>query len=189
MSEETKNTADEEMNTVGENNTAGAETTAKTDTERFEDLLKSDGKLQGEFDRRIQKAIETAKGKWEQNLTVEQDEAKKLEKMTQAQRDSYLLRKEKAEFEKQKKAFLSEQMKVATGRELMKRGFDASFADFLTSDTAEQTSRNISAFEEAFKAAVQKSTNDKMRGDKPPRESEKKTAEDDAFLRGFTAKN
>ena len=42
MSEETKNTAAEEMNTVGENNTAGAETTVKTDTERFEDLLKSD---------------------------------------------------------------------------------------------------------------------------------------------------
>ena len=91
------------MNTVGENNTAGAETTVKTDTERFEDLLKSDGKLQGEFDRRIQKAIETAKGKWEQNLTVEQDEAKKLEKMTQAQRDSYLLRKKRRSLKSRKR--------------------------------------------------------------------------------------
>lgn len=189
---ETKNMEENEQleqqeNSVGENNTEG--NSVKTDAQRLDEILNADGKLQGEFDRRVQKALETARGKWQLSLEEEQDEAKKLEKMTQNQRDRYFLDKEKNEFEAEKKAFKAQQMKLATGSELAKRGFDPDFADFLTADTAEKTNANIENFEKAFNIAVQKYTNEKMRGDKPPKENENSDKDsDDAFLKGFTAK-
>lgn len=188
MSEEINTQAVNETNAAGAENTAGASETAQTDTERFEQFIQSDTKLQGEFDRRVNKALQTAKANWQREQLESQDEAKKLEKMTQAQRDAYNLEKSKAEFEKEKQAFALEQMKVATGAELQKRGLDASFAEFLTAPTAEQVNANISAFEKVFNLAVQRSTNDKMRGDKPPKENEKSDSAEDAFLKGFTAK-
>lgn len=87
----------------------------------FEELLKTNPTFQSEFDRRVTQALQTARQSWEQTQAEELDEAKKLEKMTQAQRDAYLFNKEKEDFEKEKAAFAADQMKVACGNELVMR--------------------------------------------------------------------
>ena len=74
-------------------------------------------------------------------------------------------------------------MKTACGKELLKRGLDPSFAEYLTAGTAEQTNERLNRFEEAFRAAVDSATNDKMRGGKPPKEPETEKA--DPFMKGF----
>lgn len=95
------------------------------------------------------------------------DEAKKLEKMTAEQRAKYQFDKEKAAFDAEKKAFERQQLVLATGKELIKRGLDASFADVLTGDTAEETAAKIDKFEETFRNAVSNSISNKMRGTAP----------------------
>ncbi len=153
----------------------------------FDEMLASNKDFRSEFDRRVQQTLQTARGKWEQEQLDNQDEAKKLEKMTQAQRDNYLLQKDKADFERQKKEFQLDQMRVATGNELLKRGLDPSFASYLTADTAEKTTENLNTFEEMFNKAVQKSVNDRMRGNEPPKDNTRNNAVD-PFLAGFNGK-
>ncbi len=172
----------QEQSNIQQNNT-------QTQTvQTFDDVLNSSKDYQSEFDRRVSQALATAQQKWEQSKIDEQDEAKKLEKMTQAQRESYLLQKDKEAFAKQKAQFAAEQMKVACANELVKRGLDSSFADFITAETAEKTNERLAAFENAFNEAVQAATNNRMRGAAPPKDPETKEPKD-PFLMGFTAKN
>ena len=93
--------------------------------------------------------------------------AKKLEKMTAEQRAKYQFDKDKAAFDAEKKAFERQQLVLATGKELIKRGLDASFADVLTGDTAEETADKIDKFEASFRTAAADSVSDKMRGTAP----------------------
>lgn len=123
--------------------------------------------IQSKIDSTVTKALNTARTKWEQELEEEQDEAKKLEKMNAEQRARYQLNKEKTAFEVEKKKFEAEQMKVATGKELLKRGLDSSFADYLTGNNAEETVARIDSFEQAFNTAVANATNKQMKGKTP----------------------
>ena len=181
MAEETNNQNQEQLEVQQ------TETKPNTQVQSFDDILSGNKDYQSEFDRRVTQAISTAKQKWEQSKLDEQDEAKKLEKMTQAQRESYLLQKDRETFEKQKAEFKAQQMKVACAGELVKRNLDPSFAEYLTAETAEKTNERLDAFENAFNEAVQKATNDKMRGAPPPKDPNPNEPKD-PFLMGFTAK-
>lgn len=123
--------------------------------------------IQSRIDSTVTKALNTARAKWEQELEDEQDEAKRLEKMSAEQRARYQLDKEKEAFENEKKKFESEQMKIATGKELLKRGLDSSFADYLTGNSAEETVARIDGFEQAFNTAVANATQQRMKGKAP----------------------
>lgn len=123
--------------------------------------------VQSASDARVTQALATAKEKWDKEAIENLDEAKKLEKMTAEQRAKYQFDKEKAAFDAEKKAFERQQLVLATGKELIKRGLDASFADVLTGDTAEETAAKIDTFEEAFRGAVANSISNKMRGTAP----------------------
>lgn len=123
--------------------------------------------VQSASDARVTQALATAKEKWDKEAIENLDEAKKLEKMTAEQRAKYHFDKEKAAFDAEKKAFERQQLVLATGKELIKRGLDASFADVLTGDTAEETAAKIDKFEETFRNAVSNSISNKMRGTAP----------------------
>lgn len=123
--------------------------------------------VQSASDARVTQALATAKEKWDKEAIENLDEAKKLEKMTAEQRAKYQFDKEKAAFDAEKKAFERQQLVLATGKELIKRGLDASFADVLTGDTAEETAAKIDKFEETFRGAVANSISNKMRGTAP----------------------
>ncbi len=139
----------------------------------LDELLSSDKTLQSDFDKKINKALETAKVKWEQQAKDDANEAKKLEKMSADERARYQLDKDKAEFAREKEKFAHEQLKTAVASELVSRGYTADFADFLTGKDAETSNANINAFETAFKKAVEAATAEKLRGDHiPPAERE-----------------
>lgn len=123
--------------------------------------------VQSASDARVTQALATAKEKWDKEAIENLDEAKKLEKMTAEQRAKYQFDKDKAAFDAEKKAFERQQLVLATGKELVKRGLDASFADVLTGDTAEETAAKIDKFEETFRNAVSNSISNKMRGTAP----------------------
>lgn len=134
----------------------------------LDELLSSDKSLQSEFDRKISKALETAKAKWEQQAKEDASEARRLEKMSADERARYQLDKDQAEFAREKEAFAQEQLKTAVASELISRGYTAEFAEFLTGRDADSSNANINAFEQVFQKAVEAATAEKLRGDRVP---------------------
>lgn len=134
----------------------------------FDELLEKNKAYQLAFDKKIGKALDTAKAKWEQEAAAQAGEAKKLEKMSAEERARYELDREKSKLEKEKAAFAKQQLETAVGSELLQRGFNADFAKFLTGHDADSSKANIEAFETAFKDAVAAATAQAMRGPGAP---------------------
>ena len=151
-------------------NTPGNQNGAGNETPSFDDLLKSGH--QAEFDRRVSKAIATAKANWEKAQAEEQNEATKLARMTTAERERYQLDKDKQAFAEEQAKFAAQQMQVSVGAELQKRGLDASFARYLAGKTAEESKANLDEFEQVFRSAVRSGVQAAMRGKGTPREPE-----------------
>ncbi len=156
-------------------NAGGTEFTLEDVFRKFsaEDILGNEAMskaLQSRTDSIVTKALNTAKSKWEREKLEEQDESKKLEKMTAAEREKYQFGKEKAEFEKQKAQFEHSQLEVSVGGELQKRGLSADFAKYLTADNAENSKTNIDAFEKLFNDAVSGAVNTRLKGGVPPKD-------------------
>jgi hypothetical protein len=151
-------------------NTPGNQNGAGNETPSFDDLLKNGH--QAEFDRRVSKAIATAKANWEKAQAEEQDEATKLARMTAAERERYQLDKDRKAFAEEQAKFAAQQMQVSVGAELQKRGLDASFARYLAGKTAEESKANLDEFEQVFRSAVRSGVQAAMRGKGTPREPE-----------------
>lgn len=126
--------------------------------------------LQSHTDSIVTKALNTAKSKWEQEQLEAQDESKKLEKMTAAERAKYEFDKEKSDFAKQKAEFEHSQLVVSVGAELQKRGMSADFAKYLTAENAEVSKENIDDFEKLFNNAVSSTVNTRLKGGHIPKD-------------------
>ncbi|MCD7803097.1 MAG: DUF4355 domain-containing protein [Clostridiales bacterium] len=165
----------------GEQSSAGSGMT-------FDQWLDSDPALRSEFDRRNTKAVQTARTRWEQEQADSQDEAKKLERMTAAQREKYQLEKDRQTLEQERAAFQRQQLEVQTGAQLQGMGYDAAFAAYLTGKDAETTSANLTAFDGLMRQYRTGVVNGQMRGGVPPRDAEKHDDAPDPFLMGFLGK-
>lgn len=138
----------------------------------FDDVLK-DRKYQSEFDRRVAKALETAKVKWDTEKATELEnvktEAEKMAKMSEEQKQKALFEKQLEEFEKEKKAFEGEKLLNETSKQLIDKKLPESFAGFLVKENADETLKNIEAFEKEWKKTIEKGVNEQLRGGKPPK--------------------
>lgn len=89
--------AEEEINDVQEPETEEKQLS-------FDDILGANREYQSEFDRRVAKALDTAKDKWVADYTakmeLEKTEAEKLAKMNAEQKLNYELKKTKEELDK-----------------------------------------------------------------------------------------
>lgn len=143
-----------------------------TQTKTFDDILK-DKAYQSEFDKKVAKALETAKGKWETDYNGKLEEAK-----TEAQKLAKMNADEKAKYEQQKKLDdLSKREKDITTRELKAQAYETlaskdipkELVDILNYADAESCNKSIEAVEKAFQTAVEKAVNEKLRGSNPPK--------------------
>lgn len=140
----------------------------------FDDFLGLKGN-QAEFDRRVQKAIDTAvsnaQKKWRTITDDKVSEAEKLAQMTSEEREKY--RADKAE---QELADLKKQMAlgdmVSTARGLLsdeKISVPDDIIKNLVSDDAEKTKAAVEGFAQAFKDAVQDAVKEALKGNPPKR--------------------
>lgn len=164
-----ENTNQNNANTGANNEPAGANNNAGTNSPvTFDDFLKGEGN-QAEFDRRVQKAIETAKGKWQKINDAEKTEAEKLAKMNKEQKLEYQAQKEKADKEKalaELNAFKLEKQAIQIASE---KGLDISLLTFFNFETvkAEELNTKIDEVSSAFNKAVEKAVNEKLKEDTP----------------------
>ena len=159
---------------TGGKNGAGDEGGSGNNPLSFDDFLKQEGN-QAEFDRRVQKAIDTAvsnaQKKWKDLHDDKLSEAEKLAKMTNEEKAAYRM----SQMEKELNAFkekdtLAEMSKTA--RKMLSEE-DINIPDellsHLVSTDAEDTKNTVQAFAKLFKDAVQDAVKDKLKGNPPKR--------------------
>jgi hypothetical protein len=123
--------------------------------------------LQAESDRKVSKALETTKAKWEQEykakLEAEKQEAAKLAKLSEAEKQKALLDKQQNELSEKEKQIALREMKLESVKILSEKGLPVSFVDLLTTGDADSTKANIDTFDTAFKTALEVAVNERLK--------------------------
>lgn len=152
---------------------AGSGTPTQTEPLSFDDFLSQEGN-QAEFDRRVQKAINTAvtnaQKKWQTMTDGKVSEAEKLAQMTSEEKAEYRAKKAEQELADLKKQIALGDM-AKTARKMLSEE-NISVPDEiimnLVSDDAEKTKSSVEAFAKVFKDAVQAAVKEALKGN-PPR--------------------
>lgn len=182
-------------NTGANNEPAGANQNAGTNNNpvTFDDFLK-DGKNQAEFDRRVQKAIDTAKTKWQEKNAAEKTEAERLAQMNETEKLQYQLnQKDKSIEEIQRKLnardLKDEAIKIATTEDT---AFDPEFLNLFDYEnmTAEQLQEKTKLIKTIQDRIVEKTVNEwsKERPPYNPDPSGNRPSNDDAINKAMGLK-
>ena len=173
MEEENKQNQENNQNAnagTDNNGSVGAENNQNQNdnTKSFDDILK-DSKYQAEFDRRVQKAIETAQNNWKQKHDEEKTEAEKLAKMSKEEKLEYQLELEKnkrIEAENKNKANDLEKQAIKIASD---KGLDVSLLQYIdfTKIKAEELLTKIEEMSKTFNEAVERKVNSKYQEDTP----------------------
>lgn len=143
-------------------------------TQTFDDILKNPA-FQSEFDKRVAKALETQRTKLnaETQTQIEnaKTEAEKLAKMNAEQRAQYEKEKRDAELAAREAAVTKRELTATAKETLSEKGLPTSLAAVLDYTDAEKCNASIEAVETAFKEAVEKAVEEKLKGGKPPKKA------------------
>lgn len=140
----------------------------------FDDFLKQEGN-QAEFDRRVQKAIDTAvsnaQKKWKDLHDDKLSEAEKLAKMTNEEKADYRIKQLEKELDGFKEKDTLAEMSKAARKMLSEEGINIpdELLSHLVSTDAEDTKNTVQAFVKLFKNTVQDAVKDKLKGNPPKR--------------------
>ena len=172
-------------NDIGDNPDGQGGDGQKNAKPSFDDVLKSDKAYQSEFDRRLAKAQETAKQKWEADAKAQADEAAKLAKMKADEKVEYERQKREKELNDREAAIIKRELHAEAVAQLTEKGLPAGLADILDLTGAENCKKSMEAVEKAFNEAVEKAFNEKLKGQTPRTGGGKQS--EDAFLAGLGA--
>lgn len=138
----------------------------------FDDFLKGEGN-QAEFDRRVQKAINTAvknaQEKWEMLTDDKVSEAEKLAKMTKEEKAEYLSKKKETELAGREAEITKRELMAEAKNTLAEKGLPVGLAEVLVYTDADSCNKSIATVEKAFQDAVKTATEEKLKGGQPPR--------------------
>lgn len=136
----------------------------------FDELLK--GGHQAEFDRRVQKAIDTAltnaQEKWQALTDDKLSEAEKLAKMTQEERNKYNQQKREKELADKEAAITKRELMAEAKITLAEKKLPVGLAEVLSYTDADACSKSIEAVEKAFQEAVEAAVQERLKGGTPP---------------------
>ncbi len=157
--------------TQGNNNGAGAAgAPGEGKPQGFDDFLK-DPKMQAEFDRRVNKALETSKTKMQAEIETQianaRTEAEKLAKMNAEQKAQYEQQKKEKELADREAEITKRELSAQAKETLADKGLPVSLADILNYTDASTCQASIEAVEKAFQEAVAKGVEDKLKGGSP----------------------
>lgn len=158
----------EEKEDVNTGAKKSVETETKKENQTFDDVL-SNKEYQAEFDRRVQKAIETAKTKWQEINDAQKTEAEKLAKMNKEQKLEYEAQKERKEKENALARLNAYELKDQAIEIAKEKGVDISLLTYFNFETvkAEELKDKIDEISTAFNRAVEKAVNERLKEDTP----------------------
>ena len=133
----------------------------------FDEVLK-DKTYQSEFDKRLAKAIETAKGKWESvhqaKLEEAKTEAEKMAAMNEKQKADYERDKQIKALEQRERDITTRELKATAYETLAEKGLPKELAEILNYTDAESCTKSIESVGKAFNSAVVNAVNEKLKG-------------------------
>lgn len=170
---------------------AGADGKDGNDPPSFDDLLKNGH--QAEFDRRVQKAIDTAitnaQEKWQALTDDKLSEAEKLAKMNKDEKAQYLVQKHEKELADREAAVTRKELMAEAKNTLTEKKLPIGLAEVLNYADADSCSKSIDAIEKAFQEAVEVAVQERLKGGEPPKaagnQAESLEAEVEKAIRGI----
>lgn len=140
----------------------------------FDGFLAQEGN-QAEFDRRVQKAIDTAvsnaQQKWQALADDKLSEAEKLAKMNKEEKAAYMQQKKEKELSDRESAVARKELMAEAKNTLAEKKLPAGLAEVLNYTNAESCNKSIDAVEKAFQAAVEAAVQERLKGGEPPKTS------------------
>jgi hypothetical protein len=154
---------------------AGGEGGAGGDTPpSFDDFLKTGGN-QAEFDRRVQKAVNTAvtkaQEKWQALTDDKLSEAEKLAKMTKEEKAQYMQQKREKELTDREAAITRKELMAEAKNTLASDGLPQELAEVLNYSDADTCKKSMEKVKEVFQRAVETAVEEKLKGGKPPKKA------------------
>lgn len=154
---------------------AGGEGGAGGDTPpSFDDFLKTGGN-QAEFDRRVQKAVNTAvtkaQEKWQALADDKLSEAEKLAKMTNEEKAQYMQQKREKELTDREAAITRKELMAEAKNTLASDGLPQELAEVLNYSDADTCKKSMEKVKEVFQRAVETAVEEKLKGGKPPKKA------------------
>lgn len=138
----------------------------------FEDVLKNKS-YQSEFDRRVAKALETARGKWEidytQKLEDAKTEAEKLSNMKAEEKFQYEMDKQRKELDARVKELNTKELRAEAAAQLMDAGISKEYLDFINYDNAETVKSSIDKLMAIRTVDLEKAVTAKLGSNEPPK--------------------
>ena len=153
----------------------GTNTTGKGEGNQplsFDEFLKQEGN-QAEFDRRVQKATQTAvsnaQQKWKAMTDDKLTEAEKFAQMTKEEKAEYRAKKLERELESLKKQNAISEMSKTARKMLSEQEINIpdELLSHLVSDDAEGTKAAVESFVKLYKDAVQAAVKEALKGNPP----------------------
>lgn len=159
----------------GEGEGAGSESGTGGDTPpSFDDFLKTGGN-QAEFDRRVQKAVNTAvtkaQEKWQALADDKLSEAEKLAKMTKEEKAQYMQQKREKELTDREAAITRKELMAEAKNTLASDGLPQELAEVLDYSDADTCKKSMEKVKEVFQRAVETAVEEKLKGGKPPKKA------------------
>ena len=127
---------------------------------------------QEEVDKIVNKRLARERKDIEAKIEAERAEAERLAKMSEAEKQQALFKKQVAEFEATKRAFEQEKLLNETSKQLASKNLPIEFAEMLKAQDAESTFENIKIFEAKFNEAVERVVNERLKGNTPKAKSD-----------------
>ena len=140
----------------------------------FDDFLKTGGN-QAEFDRRVQKAVNTAvtkaQEKWQALADDKLSEAEKLAKMTKEEKAQYMQQKREKELTDREAAITRKELMAEAKNTLASDGLPQELAEVLDYSDADTCNKSMEKVKEVFQRAVETAVEEKLKGGKPPKKA------------------
>ena len=128
-------------------------------------------KIESESDKKLEKALQTARSKWEkefqEKLEQEKKEAERLAKLSEKERKEEELTKREQELENRLKELERKELKTDAVADLKDKGLPVELADTLLAENAEKTLENINNLKKVFDEAVNNAVKEKLRQETP----------------------
>ena len=114
-------------------------------------------------DTDVDSIVKSKRSRWQKELEEEKNEAARLAKLSEEERQQALIQKEKDDFEQEKAVFRQEQLLVEKGKQLQEIGIPSAFAARIQGNTAEEAIKDVKSFKAEWDKAVEAAVNEKLK--------------------------
>lgn len=158
---------DDMKTSINETTTATTVTDSTEVTSTEVETTKEKTFTQDELEKIIEKRLAREKKNLAEKIEAERQEAEKLAKMSEREKQQALLDKREKALAEREAALERANLLNETTKQLSSKNLPIEFADYLMADDAENTFNRISEFESKWNAALEIAVNERLKGNAP----------------------